>query len=123
MYASRTPRDLNHDPEPWVTNEPEPMRFGAELKPRRGDRYDPRPEFDHAQHNEPNPILAYILREAVELDAQENPPILDLANTALYILTAGLEVGEYDEAHTPGEINHARRVLTRLANLAEKEQA
>ena len=42
MYASMTPRDLSHDPHP---------------------RYDPaanpRPEYDHMQHNAPNPILTW----------------------------------------------------------------
>lgn len=126
IFSSKTPRDLNRDPLPYVWNGHFPTarkRDDCRTTFRVSPDYerDPRPEFDHTQHNEPNPILSFILRDAVEQDAAENPPIIDLADTARYVLEMGLEAGEYDEAHTPEQIDHARRVLTRLANLAKLE--
>lgn len=55
MFASKTPRDLSHDPVPWVysdgsrTNYPEPWEMNL--------TFNPRPEFDHVQHNPPNRLL------------------------------------------------------------------
>lgn len=62
-----------------------------------------------------NPILSGILRNAVAQDRRESPPIEDLRDTARYVLGA-LDDGEYDIAHSPGQLAHARRVLTRLVN-------
>lgn len=79
-------------------------------------------DLNHDQHNQPNPILAGNLREAVALDAKENPPILDLSSTARYILNATYDEESFEECFTPEELDHARLVLTRLANLTELEK-
>lgn len=95
MFASRTPRDLNRDPVPYVE------RAGVVF-------YEPRPKFDHVQRNPVNPILA-IVRQTPSITAHSwlNKPLLR---------------GELPmSAYTPEEIDHARRVLTRLANLTKED--
>lgn len=111
QFASKTPRDLNHDPEPWHDPRPGTSLF-------RGDGpwghafYDPRPEFDHVQHNKPNPIL---------LDFRDMDGIAEL-----WLETIDGPEGDSFLAETPKEfgridaaaIGHARRVLERLARLS-----
>lgn len=110
MFASKTPRDLNRDPEPWTDARGE-NRHG----PIGGwsSVWSPRPEFDHVQHNEPNPIL---------LDFRDMH-----GDAQLWLETIEGPEGDAFLAETPKEfgyidsdvIHHARRVLTRLARLAE----
>lgn len=105
MFSSRTPRDLNHDPLPSV-NPYDSSRW-------RDDggwsemRHDPRPEFDHVQHNEPNPILVALRGAGVHREA--------------YI--RGFFASDPEMYSWPKwsaeHIDHARRVLTRLAHLTE----
>ena len=61
MFASKTPRDLNHDPLPYLYASTDyTARFSHNnlgYPYASSAIYDPRPEFDHVQHNEPNPIL------------------------------------------------------------------
>lgn len=112
LYASKTPRDLNRDPEPYV------YAFGGERLSRedaywnvgRVIGYEPRPEFDHPQHNEPNPIL---------LDLRDTHGLPDLWLEAIEgrdgdVFLAGVPraFGDVRADH----INHARRVLRRLAS-------
>ncbi len=61
--------------------------------------FDPRPEYDHTQHNEPNPILV-----DARLDDEFNPSHI-LAHLLGYA-----EAMDASSAH----IDHARRVLERL---------
>jgi hypothetical protein len=115
IFASKTPRDLNHDPEPWVNAAPDFERGSEadfeEWQPRHGKVFDPRPEFDHAQQNEPNPILT-------TLRLNSNAPRedgWDARIAALYFLEGvGIDNVEREQA-TPEHVEHARRVLTRLA--------
>jgi|GEM_PF-2496307 len=105
MYASKTPRDLNHDPKPYTDIET-PLRYI--YAPSGTDyyfRYDPRPEFDHVQHNEPNPILVKI-REI---------PDADRGNWISGFLSAAERVRF--AAWNDAEVDHARNVLSRLARL------
>jgi len=114
MFASKTPRDLNHDSEPWVTNEVEPMRFGPELMPRRDDRFDPRPEFDHVQHNEPNPILLDFRDSGG--NAMEWRDVIESRDGDAFLAQTPREFGHI----IPGHIVHAIRVLNRLARIEER---
>ena len=114
IYASKTPRDLNHDPRP--------VRIaGRQARSKRmlwpSDVMDPRPEFDHVQHNEPNPILvafrAYSDKHGMDAE--------DRANLSGAWLQAP---GYYERRLVEGRLrrqerDHARRVLTRLANLSQ----
>lgn len=123
MYASRTLRDLNHDPHPWRD---QTGRYSTENAYWSGfpRTFDPRPEFDHAQHNPVNRLLrdfraidggrGEYARWLRDLDANPHWWTLQPGTGIM----AGVTVG-----YAPEEIAHARRVLTRLANLAEKEQA
>lgn len=103
MFTSKTPRDLNHDPHP--------VRIaGRQARSKRmlwsSDVMDPRPEFDHVQHNEPNPILVSIREGYHDIES------------ALALLQ-----DDAREWWTPvvsdAHIDHAHRVLTRLANLSQ----
>jgi hypothetical protein len=114
IYASKTPRDLNHDPLPWrcIGNEDDRWRIpeGGQLE---CDERVPRPEFDHPQHNEPNPILTTLRLNCAtpEVDGW------DARIAALYFLEeVGVDNVERERA-TPDHVEHARRVLTRLARL------
>ena len=93
MFASKTPRDLNHDPLPYLYASTDyTARFSHNnlgYPYASSAIYDPRPEFDHVQHNEPNPILVAF---------REQRPV---------------------PAVTEAAYLHARKVLTRLANLAQ----
>lgn len=126
MFASKTPRDLNHDPDPYVDQwgidrnedgDPAGYDFDVEF------RHDPRPEFDHVQHNEPNPILI-AFRDLGEKHGMAPDEVRNLARNWVRKAT-------YYEHHmnisgrraTNAQRNHARRVLTRLACLTEGERA
>jgi len=108
QYASKTPRDLNHDPLPYVTRAGNRYEDGIWYGHDMFRRYlDPRPEFDHVQHNAPNPLL---------LDMREFWPVIVgdwLAALDDPWFTDGVpqEFGSVTEDH----IDHARRVLSRLA--------
>ena len=103
MFASKTPRDLNRDPEPYYDIDRRLRYADAPAGTDYYFRYEPRPEFDHVQHNEPNEILVSF-RAGVEAD-----PAHDWITTYLVTLP--------DWTH--GEVAHARKVLTRLARLIE----
>jgi len=91
MYASREP--INTDPSPYA-------EWAGEIV------FDPRPEFDHVQHNEPNPILI-----AFRKDARMH----GLAEALAYDWP---DHWMWFQDYTDEMVTHARRVLTRLANLA-----
>jgi hypothetical protein len=119
MFASKTPHDLNSDPEPYASSAPDFERYEhAEDNPRTHPvTFDPRPEYDHPQHNEPNPILLWH-REATRSGWS---PV-----AARYILThwkstVGILPALGIATFTPDHADHARRVLTRLARFTEQE--
>ena len=120
MFASKTPRDLNHDPEPWAHT-----ACGYEWCDDFGDRFQtnngtgnefsPRPEFDHVQHNAPNPILVE-LRVAADVDfAWATARMLDALT---YDHRAPEAMREVVRRSLPEARDHARKVLTRLAALS-----
>jgi len=112
MFSSKTPRDLNHDPEPWSVGSP---IDGMELRmpqeptvPMEWTEYDPRPEYDHAQNNEPNPII---------VDFREDP---DLSYTLSELDPENIANPDWETwpviwDATEEQRDHARRVLERLA--------
>ncbi len=118
MFASKTPRDLSHDPHPFV-GEPghtnTPNRYGFRETGEGAPffdtvTYDPRPEFDHGQHNVPNPILV-ALRERLSFSRRpRTTTVLEM----WAMLTPGYRYYRDDavDAATPEQIGHARRVLT-----------
>lgn len=120
MFASKTPRDLNRDPLPWrVAVGPwrgsrMDARYAAEAE------HDPRPEFDHPQINEPNPILVE-LRELRGADWAR--PERYAAQYAMFLRWVDDPTASRDDPHpwTDAQRDHARRVLTRLAALSEQE--
>jgi hypothetical protein len=78
QLASKTPRDLNRDKAPWVHTSspehrfyvPEPADYDGTALIVEGEDagqwtewggpgcvYDPRPEYDHVQHNDSNIVL------------------------------------------------------------------
>lgn len=120
IYASKTPRDLNHDPKPMI----DPfsgVRFSV-ADELLGYEYHPRPEFDHVQHNEPNPILVNARGDAISVYGSQRAAAeayLDHINERSTVRTAAAGLGVYRLPH----IDHARRVLTRLANLPSATQS
>ena len=89
------------DPEPWVTYHTATGQTGMSGKPK----YDPRPEYDAVQHNEPNPIL-------VKFRSRDYPASYWAHRLGKGDLPVGVEA-------TEGHVHHARKVLSRLAALTE----
>ena len=130
MFASKTPRDLNHDPEPWrITKRVafgEPFFYtGNRSTESRDDgpnvryAYDPRSFYDHVQHNRPNVWLTG-LRDSMRIPGDhtlQDQARIQLKN-ALELQAVCLARPELTE---PPSLGHAIRVLTRLANLTETE--
>ena len=82
---------------------------------------NPRPEFDHVQHSPVNAILVSLRgRLKFQNDVHHPSTAPRIAQTMLAVLDKRYP---WLEPATDDEIAHARRVLTRLARLAEKEQA
>lgn len=119
MFASKTPRDLNHDPKPWVTEEgvrqassEVPFRFGR----RTYADFDPR---EHVQHNEPNRILV-AFRERGDV---EYPEQWWHATVALRTFGGYAEWNDPRSyfhpliAATDAEARHAGRVFARLERM------
>ena len=111
LYSSRAPRDLNHDPFPFVTpsGRKPPGYIGTG---REWVAFSPRPEFDHEQHNEPNPILLAFRRD-VEINTG-----IGAGSMAAEWYERGLLLFEAERA-TFAHADHARKVPTRLARLIE----
>lgn len=115
MFASKTPRDLNHDPEPWVAPDGTRRVFShVEIGIKR---FDPRPEFDHVQHNEPNPILVDFRDYAKEHgDSAALARHWTRDDQQWWDVTRSTRLISVDEpVGTPEQEDHARKVLTRLA--------
>ena len=115
IYASKTPRDLIRDPHPWLDPEADPRvtPYWRTSYQMTGMVNAPRPEFDHVQHNEPNPILLAFRRDADEMKRERGWTV---AMTALSWDRDAFDpfVDMYDLA----VLDHARRVLERLASPA-----
>lgn len=106
--VTRDPRpefNVTRDPEPWR----EPGRHGGRYAEKFGndDIFDPRPEFDHPV----NRILAGV-RDDMAGSTDLNG---DAKATAEYWLSFSDDWDKDGLTATPDEIDHARRVLTRLA--------
>jgi len=113
IFASKTGGDLNHDQTPWVSKITG-NRYSIHGAGKYGDRYgeefirQPRPEFDHIQTHEPNPLMKDVrafLRGRRGTDFQKE---------CLSLLEAMDDLVHDNPAH----VTHVRRVLTRLAALA-----
>ena len=104
IFSSKTPRDLNHDPEPWVDARGENRHgpFGG-----WSSVWAPRPEFDHVQNNEPNPILTWFRAVIEDPKCGEFNQVVD--DFLIYHI----------KGHGKHE-HHARKVLTRLANITKE---
>jgi hypothetical protein len=127
MFASKTPRDLNHDPLPHAWYSPNGFFSGRSGGPYRaavGDspgwrsEHAPRPEFDHVQHNAPNPILT-AFRDHVAWRWVYLPEITTYAEDVETF--DGLRDDSF-VGTTPEQIDHACKVLQRLANLANDKE-
>lgn len=102
QFSSKTPRDLNHDPQPYIGLYGDHVNAAA-ARWEGGRPHAPRPEFDHPQHNEPNPIL-------VSFRANDQNP--DPAQWAEWLRLPSLGPWHYARRD---HIDHARRVFLRLA--------
>ena len=117
MFASRTPEQVGctcyvTDPSTWF------VHYGA-VEP--GSQMEPNYEcfehFPHAQHNSPNPILVEFRVAADQIGLAH---ALGWFTDALSAdLTAPEKVREVIREASDAERDHARRVLTRLANLSQ----
>lgn len=120
MFASKTPRDLSHDPEPFQQRWPGLRRSS---RPASDWPRNPRPEFDHLQHNEPNRILvAYRAHLATHrLTEDADAWVLALGSLDAFGGFVGWDATT-DRYHaltlaTDEEAAHALRVLERLRGM------
>lgn len=119
IFASKAPRDLNSDPKPlvcgYITRDD---RHPAGTGGLCGATHNPRAEYDHAQHNEPNPILRGARLDAASVYGSQGAAAqayLDHINERGTVRTAAAGLGVWTLDH----IDHARRVLTRLISVLE----
>ena len=128
MFSSKTPRDLNHDRYPWRYLPP----YGSEVREQRFKTlvdglhfaqgthvtHSPRPEFDHVQHNPPNPILTDYRLDVKHTTWRKLDPrdwLTDVLNDPTWSISG--------HPWSDAEVAHARAVLTRLARLSEGANA
>lgn len=134
IYASKTPRDLNHDPMPWHVSLTPSRGGNGRWREWRGaaSSWDdalvraedahpgwtahtggliPRPEFDHKQHNEPNPILV----EFRDVAGTHFPFAEDLDWWLKCLEDPTFDYTASGYRWTRAHVDHARRVLERLA--------
>lgn len=105
IFSSKTPRDLNRDPESFLDERGSRWISPVTFQPRTFT-YSPRPQFDHVQHNETNPILTWFRAVIEDPKCGEFDQVVD--DFLIYHIK-----GHGKQEH------HARRVLARLANLAQ----
>lgn len=113
QFSSRPP--YNDDPFPYenfhgtrVAAASTPGGFCSECV----TEHDPRPRFDRPQNNPTNPILTNLRMDDRHVEIQWTPDRL-----AVWLdVETGIH-GHHESAH----IDHARKVLTRLANLSKVE--
>jgi hypothetical protein len=75
----------------------------------------PRPEFDHVQHNPPNPILSAFRNDVADVFVPEEFDVAAVARSWI----DGDALDLYEDMHDSSLIDHARKVLQRLANLTK----
>jgi hypothetical protein len=125
IFGSRDPQTLNSDPEPWIVDpEPEGINHGIDLwrvsdKWKRGYLshgpsacgyiFSLRPEFTPTLAHPHNPILAAFRYSRPEFRLE----FLSGTDGACWIAE------DLAPEATPDQIDHARRVLTRLAKWKE----
>ena len=105
---ARDGRTVNHDPEPWTCEhcgKRSAVEWGLD---RYGRTYDPRPEFAVLD----NPILA-AFRKRVALYYYEEMSVL----AAAWLRGSVLTRVAYNAGATLEQIDHARRVLSKIAGM------
>lgn len=118
LYSSREP--FNVDPKPYVTYADDRR---TDVRSKDWDiqsdgaveyarAYEPRPEYDRPQNNPTNPILTEFRRSAP----------WDIAKAAAIEVRwlSGMRTAPVPATATYAQVNHARKVLTRLAALKEE---
>ena len=123
IFASKTPRDLNPHGVIMTSAGTLPLcSCGWQRRRLDGPTLaDHIAEFDHVQHNEPNLILVDVRRYVEERSRMNQPKGW---SRVLGIFSAAADyghfvTGDWEEITSPEMLDHARRVLTRLANLAQ----
>lgn len=105
---------INNDPFPYVSESgsrhANPGWMGSEYFSNRQER----PEFD----NNPNPLLLD-LRKTIEDSVSSRKTVYRLNNDLLWAYEGKL-LEKYPDILKQGHIEHARKVLTRLAALTEE---
>lgn len=128
MFASKTPRDLNRDPEPFVWRGTK-LRSGT-AHPGEAIDHAPRVAFDAVQHNPSNPILVRF-RKWVEGETLADPSWaaewveamddVTVESDAARVLDVLYETPYRRRERAAHEL-HARAVISRLALLAESAE-
>lgn len=116
MFSSKTPRDLNRDPE-WICGKCGGSAYEHSLTTSTcvWEPIDPkRPEFDHVPHNPVNRRLTLFRRE-VQLHREAGP---EIGLSVPHLARLWIERNEFGSEVDDAEFNHSQRVLTRLAALS-----
>ena len=118
IFASKTPRDLNPHGV-FMTGAGTPPLCSCGWQRRRLDGptlAEHIAEFDHVQHNKPNPILVEL---RVVADVDFTWATARMLDALTYDHRAPEAMREVVRHSLPEARDHARRVLTRLANLSQ----
>lgn len=113
-FGSRDPATMNTDPAPYVYENGDRISVSQYV-----NDYDPRDEFTPTLTHEHNPALSAV-RDDEFWGLEDGPfPMEGRIAAQLKYLDAGFGFeAANDGFYTPEQIDHARRVLTRLTNTA-----
>jgi phosphohistidine phosphatase SixA len=122
IYGSQDPADLATDPLPWMQEDEyshDRTRHAERPYYSQNDRilsyWKPRPEFMPRLAHPHNPILA-AFRRRLKYQADVNQPITSSGLASIWISDIVRYSGSVQLRSSFEQIDHARRVLTRLAN-------
>lgn len=119
QFSSKPP--FNDDPEPWARFPDKGAGGVRSPKNPKGYLYwNPRPEYERPQHNPTNPILARF-RERIEKTGEE-AYWGDNWDATMDYLDHAIDFS-YHAKEPLIQLEHARRVLTRLATARTKEES
>lgn len=117
QFSSGKQEKLSGDPRPWLSTHGLGGRWSHEARDRENDLFRPRPEFDRPLTNPANPILQSI-RDQGWSNLNNAGKWNELAEWLWWLGDESHKIFYWQSLES---IAHARRVLTRIANLAKDE--
>lgn len=117
IYSSGKHEKLTADPQPWKNLSAHGGRWPHESRDPLNDALRPRPEFDRPLNNPANPVLRDVRFHATNRRGGE--VIAGVYREWLHYARPGSHPDNWSEDITADQVEHARRVLERLAAINE----